>query len=86
MQGCDIYPDLIALARACNTTADFSTVLERLSSFAEADGCVVWEKFYAGTPNRRYFMLADSFPCGADEPAWYFLPEKTETGEAIEHG
>ncbi|MCX6602251.1 MAG: GAF domain-containing protein, partial [Acidobacteria bacterium] len=79
-----IYPELITAAANCRRARDFSSVLRRFTEFAEADGCIVWEKFYAGTAERRYFMLADYFPSPeADAPVWYFLPEKSVTGEAI---
>ena len=79
-----LYPDLINLSAQCKRAADFKDVLKRICGFAQADGCVIWEKFYAGNDDRRYFMLAHHFPFQDGEPVWHYLPRKCETGEAIE--
>jgi len=81
---CNVYPELITLAGDCKRASDFGRVLAKLTEFADAAGCVVWEKFHAGNNERRYFMLADHFPAEAGRPVWHFLPRLSETGEAVE--
>jgi len=82
----DVYPRIIRLASECRTASDFSKVLEALTDYADADGCIIWEIFHAGTSERKYFKLADHFPVedAARQPPWHFLPEKCVTARAIQ--
>lgn len=80
-----IFPSLIRLAARCGSAADFQQLLRELTIYANADGCIIWEIFVAGTPERRYFKLTDYF-LESDEktqPNWHFLPEASATGKAI---
>ena len=70
-------------ARHCKSHGDFAQVLDTLATLARAQGCVLWELMEFGSDERRFVALAASF---AGELGWYYLPEKSYTGQAVESG
>lgn len=78
-----LYPALVAAAEKCKTASDFQNVLKPLTDFAGADGCIVWEIFHKGTPQRRYVKLLEYFPKQTGQASWYFLPDTCVTASAV---